>query len=415
MDTDVLVVGAGISGLVCARQLQEAGVNVLVLEASDAVGGRIRTDHVDGFLLDRGFQVLLTAYPTAQALLDYDALDLKRFESGSLIWKSGRMHRIADPVRHPSQAFATLRAPIGTLRDKLRMLPLRRSLAASSPEELLDGPDTTTIEALRTRWHFSEAMINDFFRPFIGGVTLDASLQASSRFFDYVMKMFATGHAAVPAGGMQAIPEQLAAGLTDGTVRLGTTVRSVENGTVTCGDGTILSARAVVVATNGPAAARLTDRVEPVPMQVVTNLYFAADKSPLDRPMLMLNAEPGAQINNVAVMSDIAPTYAPPGAALVSVTVLGNPPVDDAALTADVRQELGGVFGNDVRSWKHLRTYRVSHALPVQTPGTLVPPERPVGMEPHLYICGDHRDQGSIQGAMASGRRTAAELLEALA
>jgi len=404
---DVIVVGAGLAGLCCARELHAAGVEVLVLERGDAPGGRMRTDEVDGFLLDRGFQVLLTAYPEARRALDYERLRLRPFENGTLIRRDGGFARIADPFRHPLQAIRSLSDAPGSLSDKLRVARLRRRLSRFSLNELLTAPQVTTAEALR-REGFSNELVDAFFRPFLGGIFLDPTLETSSRLFAYVFKLFAEGDAALPAAGMQAIPRQLAEGLPEGTVRLGVTVESAAPGEVVLAGGERMGAPAVVVAADGPEAARLTGAVEAPAARAVTTLHYAAGRSPVGEPVLVLNGERRGPVNDLCVPSDVAPSYAPPGAALVSATVLGIPPLADDALDAAVREQLHGWFGAQVDGWRLLRVQRIPFALPAQPPAVLAPAERPVRVRDGLFVCGDHRDTASIQGAMASGRRAAA-------
>ena len=404
---DVIVVGAGLAGLCCARELHAAGLEVLVLERGDTPGGRVRTDEVDGFLLDRGFQVLLTAYPEARRVLDYERLGLRPFESGALIRRAGGFSRIADPFRHPFRAFESLRDAPGSIPDKLRVARLRRRLSRFSLNELLTAPQVTTAEALR-REGFSSDLVDGFFRPFLGGIFLDPTLETSSRLFAFVFKLFAEGEAVLPAAGMQAIPRQLAEGLPEGVLRFGATVESAAPGEVVLAGGERLSAPAVVVAADGPEAARLTGAVEAPDGRAVTTVHFAAERSPLGEPLLVLNGEGHGPVNDLCVPSDVAPSYAPPGAALVSASVLGVPPLDDEALAAAVREQLRGWFGAQVGGWQLLRVHRIPFALPAQPPAALAPAERPVRVRDGLFVCGDHRDTASIQGAMVSGRRAAA-------
>ncbi|RMH50505.1 MAG: FAD-dependent oxidoreductase [Bacteroidetes bacterium] len=404
---DVLIVGAGLAGLACARHLDRRGHSFVLLDAADAVGGRVRTDEVDGFLLDRGFQVLLTAYPEAQALLDYDLLGLRSFYDGALVYVGGRLHRVADPIRRPLAAAATLLAPVGTLEDKLRVARLRAALLRGSLTDLFDREETTTLDALRRRWGFSDRMIDRFFRPFFGGIFFDRDLTASSRMFEFVFRMFAEGRAALPAGGMEAIPRQLAAPLPPEAIRLNTRVRHVEPGRVTLDDGTTLEAPAVVVATEAPAAAALLGEraaIRPTAYRSTTCLYFSAETPPVPEGVLILDGEGTGPVNNVSVLTNVAPTYGPVGRALVSAVVLGDPADDDETLERAVRRQLLLWFGPAVQTWAHLRTYRIRYALPEQAPPFLTPPERPVRLGDGLYVCGDHRATASIHGALRSGR-----------
>ena len=404
--SDVLVVGAGLAGLCCARELERHGVDVQVLDRADAIGGRVRTDEVDGFLLDRGFQVLLTSYPEVRRTLDLERLSPRPFYAGALVRYGGRFSRFADPVRHPLAAARSMREGPGTAADKLRIARLRRKLSRHSLNELLGAPQVTTLEALR-RERFSRQMVDGFFRPYLGGIFLDRSLETSSRLFAFVFKLFAEGQAALPAAGMQALPRQLAESLPEAAVRLRATVESVDRDGVTLAGGERLDAGAVVVATEGPEAARLTAAVEAPAGRGTTCLYFAADRSPVGEPVLVLDGEGRGPVNDLCVPSDVAPSYAPPGAALVSASVLGIPPLREDALEAAVRAQLHGWFGAQVDGWRRLRVYRIPFALPARPPAAFATAERPPRLPGGLFVCGDHRGAPSIQGAMVSGRRAA--------
>ncbi|WP_439630203.1 NAD(P)/FAD-dependent oxidoreductase [Gemmata sp.] len=405
MTNDVVIVGAGLAGLCCARELHRRGVRFRLLEAADGVGGRVRTDVVDGFRLDRGFQVFLTSYPEAQQVLDYPALRLKSFLPGALVRAGGAFHTLTDPWRRPVAAVRSLLAPVGSLSDKLRVARLRSRALKGSVADRFRDPETTTLEALKGNG-FSDTMIERFFRPFLGGIFLEPELSTSSRMFQFVFRMFSRGEACLPADGMEAIPRQLAAGLPPESIRLGARVERVGPDAVRLDTGEELRARAVVVATEGAAAARLLGGDIPAAAQGVTCLYFAAPRPPVARPVLVLNGEGRGPVNNLCVPTAAAPTYGPAGASLVSATVLGTPP-DEDRLRAEVREQLAGWFGPAVGDWLHLRTYRIPYALPRQAPPALAEPERPVRWRPGVYVCGDHRDNASINGAMVSGRRAA--------
>jgi phytoene dehydrogenase-like protein len=410
----VYVVGAGLAGLRCARRLHERGVTATVLEAADGVGGRVRTDRVDGFLLDRGFQVLLTAYPEARAALDYRELELHPLYPGALIRFRGRFVRVADPSRRRWDGLRTILAPVGGLGDKRKLASLRRRVVAGSLEELFARPETSTREAL-ARDGFSEETVDRLFRPLVGGVLLDHELGASSRMFEFVWRMLALGDAAIPTRGMVAIPEQLSGGLPPGCVRLGQRVAEVGDGGLALAGGERLQARAVVVATDGPTAAGLLGAPDPPRSAAASCLYFSADRAPIDEPVLVLDGEGDGPVNHLCVPSAVAPTYAPANVALVSATVLDRPGLPTGAdLEAAVLGQLADWFGSSVVGWRHLATYQLPHAQPAQPPGALDPPERPVRVRPGVYVCGDHRDNASINGALASGRRAADAVLEDL-
>ncbi|HSK97003.1 MAG TPA: NAD(P)/FAD-dependent oxidoreductase [Euzebyales bacterium] len=412
-DRPIIIVGAGLAGLRCAGVLQQHDVPWLLLETQDGPGGRVRTDYVDGFQLDRGFQVLLTAYPEARAALDYAALDLRAFTPGALVRVPGSFHRVVDPRRRPLSTLSTLRAPVGTLADKARVAWLRRRLLRGSVDDLWRRPERTTREALASLG-FSSRMVERFWRPLLAGIQLDPTLHTSSRMFDFVLRMLAEGDNALPSAGIQAIPDQLAAGLPGARIRYNATVVAVDAGGVWLDDGELVRGRAVVVATDGPTASRLL-RALPAPgSNRARCLYFAAERTPVDEPVIVLNGEGRGVVNNLCVPSVVAPRYAPQGVSLVSVSVLTGPN-DPQALEAAVREQLRGWFGRRVDTWRLLRHYDIAHAQPAQAPPALSPPQRPVEVDTGVFVCGDHRDNASINGALASGHRVADHLAAALA
>jgi phytoene dehydrogenase-like protein len=410
---DVLIVGAGLAGLCCGRRLAEDGITFQIIEVSDGIGGRVRTDEVDGFLLDRGFQVLLTAYPEARRVLDYSKLDLKSFSPGAFSWFAGRMNRLVDPWRTPGMWREALRSEFGTLGDKLRLARLRSRMKRSSIEEIFGRPERSTKEALQAEG-FSQEMIHRFFRPFFGGILLDVDLKTSSRMFQFVFKMLSEGDTCIPARGMGAIPAQIAQKFPANSIRLNCRVESLHENEITLADGESLRARAIVVATEGPAAAHLVGEAEHA-SRSVTCFYFSAEESPIPYPMLTLNGDGAGPVNNLAVLSQVAPSYAPAGKHLISVSVLGIQELTDAQLGGFIIAQMKNWFGLVARSWKLLNTYRIAHAQPEQYPGALDPAERAVRVRPGVYVCGDHRDNASIQGAMVSGRRAAEAVLADLA
>jgi phytoene dehydrogenase-like protein len=396
---DVAIVGGGLAGLAAARVVSGAGLHLVVLEGADDVGGRVRTDVVDGFRLDRGFQVLLTAYPEARAQLRFDELHLGRFEPAARVWLGERFATVADPFRQPAALLRTLRAPVGTLADKLRLARLRRDVVRSSAAALTRRPDGDTASALIERG-FSADIVERFFRPFFGGVQLDPDLATTSRMFELVFRSFSTGDAAVPAEGMAAIPRQLADTLPAGVVHTGVRVERLDGTTLQLADGTSMQARAVIVATDGPGACRLLG-LDPVGSKAATAVWFAADQAPVAHRGLMLDGTGRGPAGSVAVLSNVVPSYAPPGRVLVVAQLAGRA---DAGAAEAVRAQLRGWFGSTVGGWDVLRTDVITHAQPTQPAGA--PLKRRVELGSGRYVCGDHRDTASIQGALFSGRRT---------
>lgn len=405
-EAQVVLVGAGLAGLVTARVLEQSGISSVILEASDGVGGRVRSDEIDGFILDRGFQVLLTGYPEIHRHLNVAALELKAFEPGAVVWRGGKATVVGDPFRRPKTLMSTTFAPIGTVTDKARIALLRLQLKRKDPKALLRGQDISTTAALRSAG-FSSKIIERFFRPLVGGIQLDPSLSSSRRMFDVIFRTLATGDSVVPAKGMGQITQQLAASLSS-PIHLNTRVTKVEPHHVTLHDGAVISAEVIVVATEGPVASSLLG-LPHVPSRSAGCVYFAAQQSPIDGAYVILDGHGQGPVLNVAVMSEVSPHYAPAGSHLIAAALPG---VIEGNLEEIARTQLRSWWGNQVDSWKHLRTYKIPHGQPGQDPP--FSPKQKLSLGNGVYVCGDHRDTASIQGAMFSGRRCAELIIQEL-
>jgi phytoene dehydrogenase-like protein len=395
---DVVVVGAGIAGLAAARALHARGRNVVVLEKSDEVGGRIRTDVVDGFRLDRGFQVMLTAYPELVRHVSLHELELRSFDPGALVMIDGKARVVGDPFRDPRTLPATALAPIGSPLDKLRILLLRRRTRSIDPRELLHGQDLPTVVALR-RAGFSPAIIERFFRPLFGGIQLDPSLATSRRMFDIIFRSLSEGDSAVPRLGMGELPRRMAT-LLPGIVHPGAAVSQIDGTSVTTNSGHRVEARAVIVATEEPVARTFVE-LAPRASRRAGAVYFDAPRAPTSSKMVILDGTGRGPVLNAAVMSNVSPDYAPSGRHLV---VAAMPDIVEGDLEAVARSQMRTWWGPQVDAWRHLRTYRIDHAGVEQRPP--FPPRRKIDFGGGVFVCGDHRDTGSIQGALFSGRRT---------
>jgi glycine/D-amino acid oxidase-like deaminating enzyme len=409
-DTDVLIIGAGLAGLTCARRLQKSKLNFTILEASDGVGGRVRTDLVEGFRLDRGFQVFLTAYPEAQRWLDYPSLELRPFYSGSRVGFNGRFHHMADPFRHPVDALGTLFNPIGHLVDKMLVASIRRRACAGRVEEVFNRAEEPTLSYLQQAG-LSRDMIDRFFRPFAGGIFLDRDLRTSSRAFEFVFRMFAEGEAAIPARGMGEISESLAAKLPGGSVRLNSRIAKIRGQRALGLDGQEYEARAIVVATEGPAAVTLLGLERPTGSRAVQCYYYTGPAGRVGRPILHLDGTGDSPFNSVVFLNDVVPDCAPRGQLLVSATALGVNPVNDA----DARRQFTAWFGEEASQWRLLKHYTIRHAQPDLTQVHLPERQRPARIRQGLYACGDYRFTASINGAMESGRLAAEAVIDDLA
>ncbi|MBS0167709.1 MAG: FAD-dependent oxidoreductase [Nitrospira sp.] len=407
---NVLIIGAGVAGLACTRRLTNAGLACTVLEASDGIGGRARTDRVEGFQLDRGFQVLLAGYPEAREALNYSALKLMPFHPGALIRHAGRFHVMSDPFRRPQDLPEMLLSPIGSLADKFRMLRMRRDILQQHPVSQMKDPTQPTRDVLRA-YDFSDAMVMHFFRPFLSSVFLETELSTPYWIFELVWGAFCRGVTALPRDGMGAVAQQLAANLNPGTIRLNQTVQRIQGSSAMLESGEQLAADVLVVATDDATAARLRgdDRPSASARGSVT-LYFDAPAAPQRGPWLMLNGDGDGVVRTVCVLSEAAPSYAPSGRALISVTVAEQ--IDTHTdLSQTVQGHLCSWFGSQINEWRHLRTDRIQRALPplnACSPGNrTISPRQAEG----LYLCGDYRESGTLDGALLSGRKAAEAIL----
>ncbi|KAM1055564.1 hypothetical protein FF1_029092 [Malus domestica] len=422
----VIIIGGGLAGLAAATHLNSQNTPFLLLEASDAVGGRVRTDVVNGFLLDRGFQIFITAYPEAQKLLDYQSLDLQKFYSGARIYYGGSFHTVADPLRDFWNSVKSLANPIGSIPDKLLIgLTRFRVLTKSDDEIFSSGDEVSTMELLRGIG-FSDSIIARFFQPFFGGVFFDKELETTSRLFNFIFKCLALGDNTLPSNGIGAIPQQLAAKLPSDSIVLNSRVASIDfsgdessSPSVRLESGEVLrSELGVIVAVEQPEAGkllagRINGPVRTKPARSTVCLYFTADRAniPVSDPVLFLNGSGKGIVNNMFFATNVAPSYGPPDKALVSVSLVGGfEDVTDDDLTTEVVHELSGWFGGSmVGSWRHLRTYRIKFAQPNQCPPLDSGRNPRVGSG--VYVCGDHWTTATFDGALASGKRAAEALL----
>ena len=407
----VVVVGGGLAGLVAARHLAEAGAEVELLEERDRVGGRVRTRTVDGFTLDRGFQVLFTAYPAARRELDYDDLDLRSFAPGATIARPNHRSTLADPFGDPSATLPTLLNRDVRTADKLRLFRLQRELKRNA-DEFLDRE--TTVREYLEAYGFSKAFVERFAEPFYGGITLDRSLGTSSGVFEYTFRMLSTGETVVPAKGMGAIPEQLRNRAEDAGAKIetGTTVTGLETDgeTVTVEtDGGDRSPDYVVVATDPKTAGELTGVEAPTGSKACVTIHFSLpEHQALDTDSrIILNAK-NDRPNTVAPMSAAAPEYAPEGKQLLSATFLGKRNETDRELTKVVTEAMDSWYPeNHFGELQIVGIDRIEFAQFPQPPGfreTLPAIDEPEGP---VVLAGDYTRWSSIQGALESGKRAA--------
>ena len=425
MSDPIIIVGAGVAGLVAAIELQAAGRAVLVLDAAPAVGGRVRTTVQDGLVIDHGFQVLFTAYPTLRRYLDFDRLALRKFLPAARIARDGQVSLIGDALADPGLLLDTIFARAIGVGDKLRLLALRRFAQQLSIDDCFGArfAGISTREFLRVRG-FGTPVIDGFFAPFYGGILLDRTLATSASILLFTFKMLADGDTVVPAGGIGALTQQMAARLTPGTVRTSCAVQSlvVSDGRVTgvrLGDDTVLEAAQVVLATDAPAAAALARSVgltlpEPAGARGCTTLYYTARTTPIPGKALWLNANSDAVISHAVTLTDVAPEYAPDGRTLIAVTAVGAPAdCDDATLDAAARRELArmGNVREEHSALERVALWRVPYSQFEQAPGWREHrPSIACGIQ-GLWRASETLHSSSLEGAARGGEMAAKAML----
>jgi phytoene dehydrogenase-like protein len=405
----IIIVGAGLAGLTCAKVLREHGAEVAVFEASDDIGGRVRTDEHDGFLLDRGFQVYFTSYPVAKKHLDYGTLDFREFDPGAVVCRGPEKSVLSDPLRDPKSLVPSLLSDAATFGDKLRSLDLAARTVQggiSAGEESVE-PDTSALEYLQSTG-LSDRYIGSFFRPFYGGIFLNRELTTSARVLRFTLRMLATGRTVVPALGMGEIPRQLASRLQEGAIQPNSPVEALLRdgervvGVRTVGEGH--EADAVVVATEAPEARDLTG--EAVPEEAVGEVCIYYETDGLGRgKKILLNADDEAFVNNAVEMSNISEKYAPPGRHLLSAVILTGLDLPDDELCRRGIEDLSRWYpGADFRP---LAVYRIPYGQFAQPPGVhgRLPENRT--QTPGLILAGEYTEDASINGSMLSGAKAA--------
>jgi len=403
---DVVVIGAGLAGLTAAWHLQQAGVDAVVYEAQDTVGGRVHTDEVDGFRLDRGFQVLLPAYPAVRALPGLASLDLRPFTRGVIADGPRGRTTLVPPWRDHRVFGSAVDLVRRRPRDVLALGAFSARDVVASNKTLRGRPRRATSDELQGLG-LSGDLVESVFRPFLAGVFLDRELRTSARAFHMVWRSFLLGGGALPAAGMGALPQLIASKLRAGTVHCALPIEEITGDGVRLRTGQEVRARAVITATDAGTAAALLPGIPAPAWHSVTTYYYRLDgPAPRTDPTLLVDGRSGLLLNT-AVLSNVAPGYAPAGKALITASVPER--LDEPGLEADVRERLSALYATTTRDWDLLATYAIAQALPVMGPNH--PLRKPVRLAPGRYVCGDHRDTSSIQGALVSGRRTAETVL----
>ena len=408
-DYKIHIIGAGVSGLIAARVLEESGFYPIIIEASDRVGGRVKTDIVDGYQLDQGFQVLLTAYPAAKKYLDFDALELQYFLSGAAIFDNGKQKILGDPLRDMSLLLPTLFSGIGGVADKFKVLKLNTVLKETNLEEIFEKPEKTTYQYL-VDFGFSEEMISKFFKPFFGGIFLEAELETSSRMFEFIYKMFGEGFAALPKAGIEAIPQQLKDRLKNVTFRYNTTVKGVEKDRVLLENGEELQSDYIIVATE--ASSLISNlKNQQLHWKSCDTLYFETDTREIEKPLIGLITAKDAFINNIFYHTSLE-TNLSGSKELLSVTIVKDHNLNSESLQKQVEKELKELCG--VTIFKFIKHYKIPKALPkLDTLQYEMSPSE-TRLTTRIFLAGDTQLNGSLNAAMISGERAALGVMEAI-
>lgn len=403
------IVGAGISGLIAAKTLENQGYKPIIIEATNSAGGRVKTDIVDGYQLDHGFQVLLDAYPKAKEHLDFDALKLQEFLPGATIFSNGKQTTIGDPLRNLSLLFPTLVSSIGNFSDKLKILKLNTALKNKSLASIFDGDSLSTLDYLKVKG-FSDEIIQQFFKPFFSGIFLEPDLNTSSRMFEFVYKMFGEGLAVLPKSGIGAISEQLKQQLNHTEFIFNTKVEAVDDKSLTLTDGQVINTHFTII-TSG--ASYLIDNLknQDVKWKSCFNIYFEAEKRAISKPLIGLIADKDALINNIFFHNNLD-TSQSGSKELLSVTVVKNHDLDKTALLDRVEAELKELCNISVV--RHIKTYHIKQALPDidNLQNEISPTETQI--KPTIFLAGDYLLNGSLNAAMISGERAAQGVIMSL-
>ena len=408
-DLKIHIIGAGVSGLIAARVLEDHGFCPVIIEATNRVGGRVKTDLIEGYQLDHGFQVLLTAYPAAQKHLDYKALELQNFLPGASIFSSNGQKIIGDPLRSPYLLFSTLFSGIGTLRDKFKILKLNLYLKKKSLTTIFAEKEQTTHSYL-TSLGFSDEIITNFFKPFFSGIFLETKLETSSRMFEFVYKMFGEGHATLPKSGIEAIPKQLLENLKTTIIKYNAKVETLKETEIILTNGTCLESDYTIIASEASELVRNLNS-QSINWKPCVTLYFETETRVINKQLIGLISKPGSLVNNIFYNSSLK-MRSKPASELLSVTVIDTQSLSHEALVEGVKEELLSYCG--IKTTKLIKIYDVPKALPKldNLKYDMIPSE--TRLTNSLFLAGDIQLNGSLNAAIISGECAALGVIEAI-
>ncbi|OUS18631.1 oxidoreductase [Nonlabens dokdonensis] len=395
----IAIIGAGVSGLTAAITLQKAGYQTTIYEANSFVGGRVYSDTSRSQILDHGFQVMLDAYPAVQEFLDVEALKLRKFVPGSIVFKDGKKYRLGDASRNSSFLWSTIVAGVGSIKDKWLVFSLSRKLKQKSIQEIFASPEVTTLAYLQD-FGFSAKMINSFFKPFYAGIFLETELSTSSRMFEFVFKMFAEGNATIPAQGIKAIPEQLAAQLPKESLILDKKVTSVVGNEITFENGEKATSDFTIIATPaGKLVPNLANQEQN--WHQVTVLYLDTDHTGFDEAIIGLVANEDSLINNFHFLQDVFDDHKN----IISVSVVKKHTLNNEQLTERVIKELREE--TDIKASSLIKMFHINKALPqLNSLNNCMHPTE-TQLTEHIFLAGDHLSNGSLNAAMLNGKAAA--------
>lgn len=411
----IIIVGAGIAGLSTGVFLKKTGkFDILFIEANDRVGGRIKTEKINGYLLDYGFHIFFTANPIAAELLDIEKLDLRYFKSGALIMKNHSYQKFYDPFKHPKYFFKSLFSKIGTLKDKITILKRRAELRNMSYDKVFDKYEVKTSSILKKR-RFSSKIIKNLFNPIFSHFFMENELSTSRRMFEFYLKMLAEGNMAIPAKGIEEITKQLLSNFDKSEIMFNAKAVNIENDKIILENGEILNADAFVISTeqNGFYSKIIKSNLENN-QRSSTCYYFSANKSPFDEKLICFNANESKVVSSIAVLSNISHKYAPDGKSLIVATVIGKTNTDENELELKIKDEVSNVFGSQVYDWEKIKCYKIENALPNQDYVLGKSRENEINPSDKIYLCGDHLLNGTVYGAMKSAKNISEMILKNL-
>ena len=384
MSNKVAIIGAGLSGLACAVELKRNGISTTIYEASESIGGRVKTDNIDGFLLDHGFQVYLPSYELGKYFLDYDRLDLKAFSPGANIYKDGKFHSMSDPLRDPTKALPTIFSSLATIKDKA----LTAKLIFASKIDYEKIKTTQTALEYLSQYGFSQQYIHNFFIPFFSGVFLTKDLSVPADYFKFLFQCFSKSLASLPKLGMAQIPKQMVAELDSNSIRLNSKIDAES----------LLQEGYEHVFVSHPEDKHFDTDVQ---FYGVKTEYYKSRSTRYAYKTLYLNADPNAIVNHVACLTAVSSSYAPDGWQLYSVNIL------DGA-NGSSKKDLIKLFGaEEIKTWEHIKSYHIKKALPSKA----LFGSAPAKQDKNISYCGDYLESPSIQGALYSGRKVATAYL----